>query len=459
MFRLPDRAYVAHVRAASEFAEEHRDRREAPTRLLGRLHRHMKPSRLRIIVTGLIAQHPLLGGVTWDYLQYVLGLARLGHDVYYFEDSGQWPYTLDGGGSYDCTPNVEHLARVMTRFGLRNRWAYHFPIKPRWFGLSHRERRAVLASADLLINVSGTLRRPQEYRPARRLVYIDSDPVFTQVKLKLARGHLKFRKRLEAHDLHFSFGESFSPGVPDTGHRWRPTRQPIVLSEWQSSTPRDVFTTVMNWTSYQPLRYRGQDYGQKDVELKRFLELPAKVRSTVLEVAVSALNRRTADWQTDDSSLPPAVRRLALRNPQWTPGDLLHHMGWRMVGALEVCQDLDRYRDYIQSSKAEWSVAKNGYVRGQAGWFSCRSACYLAAGKPVVVQDTGFGAILPVGEGILGFRTMEEAVAAIREVEGDYPRHAKAARAIAEEYFDSDKVLTRLIEQALSVDPGPAGGG
>src|SRR5713101_5958213 len=130
----------------------------------------MKSSRLRIIVTGLIAQHPFLGGVAWDHLQYVMGLARLGHDVYYFEDSGQWPYTPDGSAAFDCAPNVEHLTRVMARFGLGDRWAYRFPIKPRWFALSSRERRAVLASADLLINVSGTLRRPQEYRQVRRLV-------------------------------------------------------------------------------------------------------------------------------------------------------------------------------------------------------------------------------------------------------------------------------------------------
>ena len=193
-------------------------------------------SRLRIIVTGLIAQHPLLAGVTWDYLQYALGLSRLGHEVYYFEDSGQWPYTPDGGASgnewiaRDCAPNVDHLARVMARFGLADRWAYRFPTRPRWFGLSHRERRAVIESADLLINVSGTLRRPADYRRVKRLVYIDSDPAFTQVKLVLPRGHLKFRKRVNAHDVYFSFGEAFSSAVPDTGHRWRPTRQPMRLS-------------------------------------------------------------------------------------------------------------------------------------------------------------------------------------------------------------------------------------
>jgi len=410
-------------------------------------------SRLRIIVTGLVAQHPLLGGVTWDYLQYVLGFARLGHDVYYFEDSGQWPYTTDGGASgnewiaRDCTPNVDHLAKVMARFGLSGRWAYRFPIKPRWFGLSGRERRALIESADLLINVSGTLRRPADYRRVKRLVYIDSDPVFTQVKLVLPRGQLKFRKRVNAHDVYFSFGEAFSPAVPATRHRWRPTRQPIVLSEWRpSAAPGEAFTTVMSWTSYPPLRYGGQNFGQKDVELRRFLELPARVRPTVLEIA---LNRtQHIDWEVEPRA--PSSCDGKGESPRPTAGELLSHMNWRVADAARVACDLDSYRQYIRSSKAEWSVAKNGYVRGQAGWFSCRSACYLAAGRPVVVQDTGFGAVLPTGEGIVSFRTMEEAAAAIREVESDYDRHAKAARAIAEEHFDSDKVLTRLIEEAAS---------
>ena len=414
-------------------------------------------SSLRIIVMGLIAQHPSLGGVTWDYLQYVLGLVRLGHDVYYFEDSGQWPYKLDGGLSgidliaYDPTPNVAYLAMIMARYGLEERWAYRFPTRPRWFGLAHQKRREVVQSADLLINVSGTLRRPSDYRRVRRLAYVDSDPVFTQIKLKLARGQVKFRKRVDAHDVHFSFGEHLSEAVPSTGHRWRATRTPIVLSEWRPAMPRrEVFTTVMHWTSYKPLRHGRARYGQKDAEFQRFIELPRKVHPTSIEVAL-----RTAqhlNWQTNDRSLPPAVCAVIHDRAHWTPSDLLASLGWHVVDPLQVCPDLESYRTYIESSKAEWSVAKHGYVRGQPGWFSCRSACYLAAGRPVVVQDTGFDAVLPVGEGILSFRTMEEAIAAIREVESRYTRHARAARAIAEAYFDSDKVLTRLIEAAMSGD-------
>jgi hypothetical protein len=382
-------------------------------------------SQLRIIVTGLIAQYPL-GGVTWDYLQYVLGLARLGHDVYYLEDTGQWPYhPLEGGVSDTCSFNVDYLNQVMSRFGLAEKWAYRFPWQSQWFGLPDGKRKEVIQSSDLLINVSGTLSNPEEYRSVTRLAYLDSDPVFTQIKL--ARGQADFRRLVDSHDVQFSFGERLAAPVPATGHRWRPTRQPIVLSEWRPETRRrNTFTTVMNWTSYNPVTYEGQTYGQKDVEFKRFLDLPEMVAPIPLEVAVNAGKTRR------------------------TPRDLLAHRGWRVVDPAEVCHDLGSYRDYIESSMAEWSVAKNGYVLGQTGWFSCRSACYLAAGRPAVVQETGFSALFPVGEGLLPFSQIEEAAAAIGEVVANYARHAKAARAIAEEYFDSDKVLTRLIDEALS---------
>jgi len=383
--------------------------------------------------------------VAWDYVQYPVGLARLGHDVYYFEDSGEWPYNLDGGPSgrdwvaRDCTPNVQALADVMSRFGLEDKWAYRFPTGARWFGLQDRERQLVVASADLLLNVSGTLEPPDEYRSIPRLAYIDSDPIFTQ--LKLAKGNGDFRGRVDAHDVYFTFGEQLSRGVPVTGHRWCPTRQPIVLSEWRPTMPhRDDFTTVMSWTSYEPLRYAGQTYGQKDVELKRFLELPRLVGSVALELALSETHH--ADWETNGDGPESAAR----------PQDALARSGWHVVSANDLCPDLERYRRYVESSKGEWTVAKNGYVVGQPGWFGCRSACYLAAGRPVVVQDTGFGDVLPVGEGILPFSTLDEAAAAIHDVEASYGRHAAAARAIAEKYFDSDKVLARLLEEAFRSD-------
>ncbi|MHC4920348.1 MAG: glycosyltransferase [Planctomycetota bacterium] len=422
-------------------------------------------SRLRVVVTGLIAQHPTLGGVTWDYLQYVLGLDRLGHEVYYIEDSGEWAYNQDGGpGGNDWVArvpdrNAEHLAAVLDRFGLGDRWAYRFPLDRSWLGLSDASRREVLATADLLLNVSGTIEHPEQYAGVGRRVYIDSDPVFTQVKL--ASGEEEFRRRVDAHDVHFSFGERLDSAedrplaVPATGHAWLPTRQPIVLDEWHSDEPPGPqFRTVMNWTSYQPLRHEGVTYGQKDAEFLRFLSLPTKLGaegpSVELEVALALEH---ADWQTWQHTLPAEAREYVLAlaggEPQTAAG-LLERAGWQVVDPQAACGGLELYRQYILTSRGEWSVAKNGYVVGQPGWFSCRSACYLAAGRPVIVQDTGFRDILPTGVGLLSFSTLDEAAAAFQEVEADHDRHARAAREIAATYFDSDRVLADLVERALS---------
>jgi len=206
----------------------------------------------------------------------------------------------------------------------------------------------------------------------------------------------------------------------------------------------------MSWTSYKPLTYADKTYGQKDVEFYRFLNLPMTVRPIRLELALS--NIEHVNWRTEIENMPPIVSELMQGQPEWSSRELLVHAGWSVVDATETCRDLDSYRNYIQSSKAEWSVAKNGYVQGQSGWFSERSACYLASGRPVVVQDTGFPAVLPEGDGIFAFKTIEEATAAIEKIEANYAREAKVARAIAEEYFDSEKVLTRLVEEALISD-------
>lgn len=388
---------------------------------------------MRIIVNGLIAQHPI-GGLTWHYVQYVVGLTRLGHDVYYVEDTGMWPYALDGGSTgknfivADGCANAKYLSEVMQRFGLADRWAYNCAIDNRWFGLSDIDRCEVIRTADLLISVSAPVFHPDEYQPIPHRAFIDSDPVFTQIKL--VRGQEDFRAALAAYDVHFSFGESLSERVPVTGHFWRPTRQPVLLSEWQPSQPtRNVFTTVMNWDSYNKVKYKQTTYGQKDVEFMRFLDLPSRVAPEHLEVA--ACFRRHVN----------------------VPDSVLSHLRykkWQVVDPNEVCPDIDSYRDYIQSSKAEWTVAKNGYVVGQPGWFSDRSANYLAAGRPVVVQDTGFSSVLPVGEGLLTFRTLDEAAENIRDVAAHYERHCRAARNIAQEYFDSNRVLVRLVEEATS---------
>lgn len=392
----------------------------------------MSPSpseKLRVVVTGYLAQYPL-GGVTWDYFQYVLGLARLGHDVFYLEDTHMWPFSpTTGGVATDCEESVSYLSGLMERFGLEDRWAYRFPWEDQWFGLPEERRRDVLATADCLINVSGSLAKPLDYRAIPRLVYIDSDPVFTQIKL--AKGQSEFVKAVDSHDVHFSFGECHSDATPVTGHHWRPTRQPVVLDEWHhDKQPREAYTTIMNWTSYKDLEFEGRTFGQKDREFDRFMSIPERVPAATFEVAVNAGKTRR------------------------TPRKALEKRGWRLVNPDDVCPDLDSYRDYIQRSRGEWSVAKHGYVQGQAGWFSCRSACYLASARPVIVQDTGFSGIIPTGEGLLSFRDLDEAVAAVEEVESDYERHCRAAEDVAREYFDSGSVLTRLLDEAMN--PGPA---
>jgi hypothetical protein len=379
----------------------------------------------RIVVTGLIAQYPL-GGVAWDYVQYVAGLARLGYDAYYIEDTGIWPYNPEEGGvSKGCEYNVRYLNGVMDRFGLADRWAYCFAHERPWFGLPDAKRKEVLESADLLLNISGTLNAPNNYRSVKKLAYIDSDPTFTQVKL--ARGETSLKTLMSQHDVHFSFGEALPGNTPKTDIAWIPTRQPMLIEEW---TPlderRDVFTTVMNWTTTRPIEHAGVSYGQKDVEFQKFIDLPSRVKPTEIELAVN------------------------LGKAKRTPHDLLRHKGWKLVNPDEVCPDLESYKRYLSTSKAEWSVAKNGYVVGKSGWFSCRSTCYLAAGRPVVVEDTGFGAVIPTGRGVLAFSDMDGAVAGIRDVEANYDMHARAAREIAVEYFDSSKVLRRLVDAALA---------
>ena len=367
---------------------------------------------VRIIVSGAIAKYRL-GGMTWHHLQYVLGLALLGHDVYYLEDTGE-----------SGRAGTAYLARVMDRFGLGDRWAYRNKHGD-WAGLSEQRRRAAISSADLLVNLSGELARPEAYREVPRLAFVDTDPIFNQMKLGWDP---VFRTMVDLHDVHFSFGERLADTSLNTAHDWIPTRQPVALAEWSApSPPREAFTTIMSWRTRGTTRiHAGDEYGEKDVELLRFLDLPEQVAPAKLELA------------------------LNLSKGPRAPVGQLTSKGWRLVDPSDVCNDLDSYRAYIQSSMGEWGVAKNGYVRGSPGWFSERTACYLAAGRPAVVQDTGFPSILPVGEGLFAFRTVEEAADAILDVVAHYGRHSRAARAIATEYFDSDKVLTNLVERALA---------
>ena len=386
-------------------------------------------SGLRVIVLGYLVRGPL-GGLAWHHLQYVLGLARLGHDVYFAEDSDDYPSCYDPErGVVDADPGygLRFAAEVFGRVGLGDRWTFHDAHTARWLGPCAGRIHGVFASADLLLNLSGVnpLRPRAMEVPARALV--DTDPVFTQVR------HLTdpaARTQAEAHTAFFSFGENVAgggSGIPADGFPWRPTRQPVVLDAWPVTPgpPAGKFTTVMQWDSYPARVYQGQRYGMKGDSFGPYLDLPARA-GAVFELTLGSAS---------------------------APRELLRAKGWGLRDPLAVTRDLWTYQRYLAGSKAEFSVAKHGYVASRSGWFSERSACYLASGRPVLVQDTGFTAWLPSGAGVLAFRTPEEAAAGVEEVGSRYEFHCRAARAVAEEYFDARKVLASLLERALASTP------
>lgn len=378
---------------------------------------------MTIIVAGYIVAYPF-AGMTWHHLNYLLGLKKLGHDVWFLEDSGEFSLPYDPVKQIcdvDSSYGRAYLEKNLSRFGLSGRWCYYSQFENKCYGLSESQLAALCRRADLFLNVSAVNPLRPMYAQARRKAAIDTDPVFTQIRL--ATGDDVMRRLYAAHDVCFTFGANIgAPGcdVPTAGISWRKTRQPIHLDFWQrapappSGTP---FTTVMQWKSYEPVKFGGRVYEQKDVEFRKLIELPCRTTQP-LEVAVT----------------------------KGAPENELRAAGWRVADSLAKTTTLDAYRDYLANSRGELAVAKNGYVLGRSGWFSERSACYLACGRPVLAQDTGYGSWLPVGEGLLSFSDLDSACVSIERINADYARHAVAARRIAEEFFDSDKVLPALLE-------------
>lgn len=386
---------------------------------------------MRIIVTGLIGQYAF-GGVTWDYIQYVLGFQALGHDVWYLEDSANWAYDpVKQEPSADCSHNVSYLERIMREFDMGDRWIYRNEPDGRYHGVAgEATAEKILAEADVLANVSGACWLRPLTAGVKKKLFLDGDPMFTHIKL--TRGSKDYLDRVLAHDKHYTFGLNVGkPGckVPTAGLQWHPTVQPIARSWWEKTLmppnachiADNAWTTVMNWASYKPEEFEGETYGQKDIEFLHFTELPAHTP----EKFVLAMGQG------------PGKSR---------PTEYLESRRWKIIEPDIHLPDYASYHDFLSNSKAEWSIAKNGYVKSHSGWFSCRSACYLAAGKPVVVQDTGWSDHLPSGDGVLGFRTVEEASAAIAEVAKNYAHHSQAARTYAATYFDAAKVCAELLE-------------
>lgn len=382
-------------------------------------------SDLRIVVLGYVVRGPL-GGLAWHHLQYAAGLARLGHDVWFVEDSDDYPGCYDPERDLtdtDPTYGLSFAERAFSSVGLAGRWAYYDAHGGGWLGPAAAAAVRVCRSADVVLDLSGVnpIRPWVEGVPVR--VLVDTDPGFTQAR------HLQdetARLRAAGHSAFFTFAENVgsSARLPDDGFAWRATRQPLVADLWPETPPPadGPFTTVMVWESYPPLDVDGDRLGLKSDSFEPYAALPEQV-SVPLEIALGG---------------PTA------------PRSLLKERGWHLVDPRVPTRTLDSYQDYIRASRGEFSVAKHGYVATRSGWFSERSVSYLATGRPVVAQDTGFTEWLPTGDGLLAFSTPAEAVACLADAADRYDLHRRAAREIAVELFDSSRVLTRILDEAFS---------
>ena len=370
-------------------------------------------SGLRILFSGMVAGDPEQGGASWSILQYLLGFRALGHQVRLVEPVDR----LDPGV-------VSYFERLARDFGLEGEAALLVRGSRETCGAPYRELVAWAAETDVLVNVSGMLRDEELVGPPPLRVFLDLDPAFNQ--LWHAEGiEMGFDVHNRFATVGLALGEPSCP-VPTGEREWIKTLPPVFLPRWErTSAPANAFTTVANWRGYGSVEWNGQRYGQKAHSLRKLGELP----------------------QLTGERLALA---LAIHPDEAEDVDALRRQGWDLVDPVEVAGSPARYVDFIRKAKGEIGVAKEGYVRSRCGWFSDRSACYLASGRPVVAQDTGFPAHLPTGEGLLSFATAAEAAAAINAVSADYDRHARAARALAEDLLDSRLVLSRLLDRASS---------
>ena len=385
---------------------------------------------LRVVVGGYLGLLPA-GGVAWDYVQYPRSFADLGCDVFYVEDTRLWPvYAPDD--PTDAAPNARYLGGVMGAFGLGDRWAYRDEASGRLFGMSEAALAEVYRTADVFVNVScSTAVRDAVARiPVR--VLVDSDPMFTQIQLETGAqftdGEAGLRALVDAHTHHATFGENVGADdcrMPLSGVDWTPTRQPVCLDRWTPQPPRPggAWTTLMNWSAAPPLDWAGETWGQKNRSFRRVEAVPSRV-DVPLALAVG---------QTTGAPFPRARAQAH---------------GWDVLDPAVVAPDWRSYRSFLASSRGEFSVAKETYVKARTGWFSCRSACYLAAGRPVVTEDTAWTRTVPHGRGLLPFHDAASAADAVRAVEADYAGHARAARGVAEAHFDGRRVLGDLLAAA-----------
>lgn len=369
-----------------------------------------------IVVAGAVAGKPRYGGHTWVFLQYLLGLRRLGWDVLFLDR-----LAAADNAEADYAGNLSYLLDVLEGFDLLDNFALLGKGGKVLAGLPRERILERVGCAATLFNVMGFLDDEEILGRARQRVFLDIDPGFGQIWSDLGL-HDPFR----GHDVFVTIGENVGQpdcDVPTLGLDWLTTRQPVALDYWPARPAGGGrWTSIASWRgAYGPLEYRGKRYGLRVHEFRKFLELPRRAAPETFEIALEIHPAEVAD-----------LNRLA-------------ENGWRLADPRAVAGDPWAYQAYVQGSRAEFTVAKNLYVEARTGWFSDRSICYLASGRPVVAQDTGFGRYLPTGEGLLAFATLDEAAAAIDEVSANYPAHARAARALAEEFFSSTRVLGRLL--------------
>lgn len=392
---------------------------------------------MRIVVTGLAATYPF-GGVFWDYLFYILGFHRMGHEVLYLEDTRKWNYDPVAQTFVEsASTGAELLASWLPRLdpGLSDRWFVRDGLD-RTYGMPEERAMAFCREADLFLHMSDNCYMREDYFEARHAALLDSDPWYTTATLPgeihaktRARGHMT---RMVRHDSFLTFGEKVGDAdcrICTERFDWMPTRQPIVID---ALTPyripveerRRVFTTVASWEPKEegPV-VDGVQYGGKSREMARFLDIARRV---------------------------PGQIELALSGK--APIDRLEASGFLVRHAYEISHDPWVYAGYLANSLGEWSVAKNAYVAGRTGWFSGRTACYLALGVPAVVQDTGFSDRIPTGEGLFAFETEDQALAGLDTIRSDPRRHADAALEIAREYFDHQQVLSTLLDRCIGTE-------
>jgi hypothetical protein len=375
-----------------------------------------------IVVAGALAQKPGQAGHTWQFLQYLLGLRRLGWEVL-FLDELETDMCVDKHG-HRCSPedsiNLDYFQSVMTEFGLAESCALIAEGRS-VFGVSHAVAVERTRRSALLLNVMGYLADDVILAAAPRRVFLDTDPGYGQMWRELGLADI-----FAGHDDHVTIAENIGRvdcAIPTAGLSWHTTPQPVFLDAWRANGPpsSDTFTSVGAWRGpYAPIELNGITYGLRVHEFRKFIDLPQRTGRR-FELALDIDPAETSDLALLDAN------------------------GWDLVNPIGVAHSPAAYRSYLQSSLAELMVSRGIYVQTRSGWFSERSICYLASGRPVLAQDTGLDGLYPLGEGLLAFRTVEEAADGVEEICADYPRHSVAARELAEAYFGSDQVLGRLL--------------